>query len=316
MCSSDLKELERPGAELPGFVSIATNRFVSPEAFGSGFLGPLYAPLVVGENANFNPQQPGRGIDQSLRVQNLERPTDVARDRGDARVRLLEEVEEDFVRGRPGVASEGHRTAYQRAVALMNSSAIKAFSLDEEPQALRDAYGRNLFGQSCLLARRLVERGVPFVEVTLSGVPNAPGGWDTHGQNFLNVQRLSEVLDPAFATLLSDLHDRGMLQDTLVVWMGEFGRTPRINPQQGRDHFPNAWSTVLAGGGIRGGQAYGQTSADGTAVTSERPTSVPDFIATIARALGVNPGRENMSNVSQPIRIVDRNGQPIREVLA
>ena len=191
------KELERPNADLPGFVSIATNRALSPEAFGSGFLGPQYAPLLVGENANFNPQQPGQGIDQFLKVQNLDRPGGVAAARGDARVRLLEEMEEDFVKECPAAASDGHFAAYQRAVRLMKSSAVKAFNLDEESKALRDSYGRNLFGQSCLLARRLVERGVPFIEVNLDN-------WDTHQQNFTEVKRLSGILDTAWTTLLDD----------------------------------------------------------------------------------------------------------------
>jgi uncharacterized protein (DUF1501 family) len=225
-------------------------------------------------------------------------------------------MEQEFLETRSALPAQSHRSAYQRAVTLMRSAATRAFNLDEEPPRLRDRYGRNLFGQGCLLARRLVERGVPFVEVTLATAGNIALGWDTHINNYDTVRRLCELLDPAWSTLIEDLRARGLLDSTLIVWMGEFGRTPRINPQSGRDHWANSWSTVLAGGGIRGGQAYGQTSADGTAVTSERPTSVPDFIATIAHALGVNPGRENMSNVSQPIRIVDRNGRPIREVLA
>src|SRR5437763_11954712 len=144
-------------------------------------------------------------------------------------------------RNHPSIAARSHQTAYERAVRLMRTEARAAFNLDEEPAALRDSYGRSLFGQSCLLARRLVERGVPFIEVNLGAIPNAPAGWDTHGQNFDQVRRLSEVLDPAFATLISDLHDRGRLQDTTIVWMGEFGRTPRITHNQGRDHFANAW---------------------------------------------------------------------------
>src|SRR5262249_28023312 len=156
-----------------------------------------------------------------------------------------------------------HLSAYQRAITLMHSSATRAFNLDEEPASLRDRYGRNLFGQGCLLARRLVERGVPFVEVSLATVDNLVLGWDTHLNNFDAVRRLSGVLDPAFGTLIEDLRGRGLLDSTLIVWMGEFGRTPRINPQQGRDHWANAWTTVLAGGGIRGGQAYGRTSPDG-----------------------------------------------------
>jgi Protein of unknown function (DUF1501) len=303
------KELERPNAEMPGFVSIATNRALSPEAFGSGFLGPLYAPLLVGENGNLNPQQPEQGIDQLLRVQNLGRPGDVAAARGDARVRLLEEMEEDFVKERPSVASEGHRTAYRRAVTLMQSSAVKAFNLSEEPKALRDAYGRNLFGQACLLSRRLVERGVPFIEVNLDG-------WDTHQQNFDEVKRLSTVLDTSWAMLLDDLQTRGLLDTTLIVWMGEFGRTPKINPQQrGRDHWATSWSTVLAGGGIKGGSVIGQTSADGMAVT-ERPVAVADLLATVGLALGIDIRTQNRSNVDRPIRFVDPKAEPVKEIIA
>ena len=181
---------------------------------------------------------------------------------------------------------------------------------------LRDAYGRNLFGQGCLLARRLVERGVPFVEVTLAGVNGSNAfGWDTHNQNFEAVKRLSGVLDPAWGTLMEDLKQRGLLDSTLIVWMGEFGRTPKINNQQGRDHFPGAWSTVLAGGGIKGGQAYGKTSADGNKVET-RPTSVGDFLATICQALGIDPLKQNNSNVGRPIRIAEPTAKPIKEIVA
>jgi uncharacterized protein (DUF1501 family) len=197
----------------------------------------------------------------------------------------------------------------------MRSAAARAFDLDEETPALRDAYGRNQFGQGCLLARRLVERGVPFVEVSLGGPMQNVFGWDTHQQNFDNVKRLSEILDPAWGTLMEDLHLRGMLDSTLIVWMGEFGRTPRINPNKGRDHYPNAFTTVLAGGGIKGGQAVGKTSADGTTV-EDRKVSVPDFLATVCQALGVDPMKQNVSNVGRPIRIVDKAAVPIEEVLA
>ena len=128
-----------------------------------------------------------------------------------------------------------------------------------------------------MLARRLVERGVPFVEVTLGALPNNPIAWDTHGQNFDNVRRLSEILDPAWGTLMDDLRQRGLLDTTTIIWMGEFGRTPRINQGQGRDHYPNAWTTVIGGGGIRGGQVFGRTSADGTTVEDPRPVVGPRF---------------------------------------
>jgi uncharacterized protein (DUF1501 family) len=198
---------------------------------------------------------------------------------------------------------------------MMRSAAAKAFDIDEEPAALQDAYGRNPFGQGCLLARRLVERGVPFVEVTLSSADGAtPLGWDTHAQNFETVERLSRVLDAGWATLMTDLRSRGLLEHTLIVWMGEFGRTPKITEGGGRDHFPNAWSTVLAGGGIRGGQAVGDSGAAGEEVKS-RPVSVPDLLATVIKGLGIDPTKQNTVENGRPIRIVDPKANPIKEIL-
>jgi hypothetical protein len=311
------REIGNDESALPNFVSIVPFRAFNPAAFSSGFLGPQYAPLLVGENANpFGAQNQPVDAAQALRVPDLLAPPEVETAHFDSRIDLLEQMQSDFARNHPSVAARSHHTAYNRAVRLMRTEARAAFNLDDEPAALRDAYGRSLFGQSCLLARRLVERGVPFVEVTLNGVPNAPAGWDTHGQNFDQVRRLSEVLDPAFATLLSDLADRGRLQDTTVVWMGEFGRTPRITNNQGRDHFPNAWSTVIAGGGVRGGQAFGRTSADGTTVEGPRPILTRDFLATVCRALGIDHTRQNMSNAGRPIRIAEQGALPIEEILA
>jgi hypothetical protein len=311
------RELGADDAPLPNFVSIAPFRAFSPAAYSSGFLGPQFSPLLVGESANqFGQVNQQTDFAQALRVPDLLAPADVEPEHFDARIDILEQLQSDFARNHPSVAARSHATAYSRAVRLMRTEARTAFNLDEEPARLRDAYGRSLFGQSTLLARRLIERGVPFVEVNLGAIPQAPGGWDTHGQNFQAVQRLSEVLDPAFATLLADLHDRGRLEDTTVVWMGEFGRTPRINPSQGRDHFPNAWSAVIAGGGVRGGQAFGRTTADGMAVDGPRPVSVPDFLATVCRALGVDHTRQNMSNVGRPIRIVEQGARPITEIIA
>lgn len=309
------KEVGAPDLPLPSFVSIAPYRIFSPAAYSSGFLGAAYAPLMVGEFNGFGPQG-GNDYDQGLRVQDLQHPDYVTTTQFNSRVNILEDLERDFVQRHQTVAARSHLTAYQRAVTLMRTSARTAFDLSEETGATRDAYGRNMFGQGCLLARRLVERNVPFVEVTLGQTPQNPGGWDTHGQNFQNVQRLSEVLDPAWGSLMEDLRQRGLLDTTTIVWMGEFGRTPRINQGQGRDHYPNAWTTVLAGGGIRGGTVFGRTSADGTTVEDPRPVSVPDFIATIFGALGVDHTNENMSNVGRPIPIADRNAQPINEVLA
>jgi uncharacterized protein (DUF1501 family) len=236
--------------------------------------------------------------------------------RADGRLELLGEMEDDFQAERPGGAAAGHRTAYRRAVAMMRSAAVKAFDLSDEPAKLRDSYGRNLFGQGCLLARRLVERGVPFVEVTLSGVPGAPGlGWDTHQNNFDAVKNLCGVLDPAWGTLVGDLKDKGLLDTTLIVWMGEFGRTPRINGSKGRDHWAKSWSVVLGGGGIKGGQVVGETSADGMEV-KERPVSTADLLATVGSALGLDIRKQNNSNVGRPIRLVEPDAQPVKEVLA
>ncbi len=269
---------------------------------------------MVGD-VGFNVPQ-GNAYEQALKVGDLDLPGGIKLNRSDARLGLLEGVERDFMANRPAGSPLAHRTAYERAVKMMRSPAAKAFDLNEESGSLRDAYGRNLFGQGCLLARRLIERGVPFVEVSLNGVDGGGNiGWDTHQQNFDSVKKLCGTLDPAWSTLLQDLRTRGMLESTLVVWMGEFGRTPQINGQGGRDHFPNAWTTVLSGGGIKGGQAHGKTSADGTMV-ADNPVTVPDFMSTICKSLGIDPMKQNMSDVGRPIRIAAPEAKPIKELLA
>lgn len=299
------KELEPPNAELPSFAAIGPSRGGTPGAYGAGFLGPRYAPLVVGDNAG-NPT--GAQAEQALKVQSLNIPAGVSAKRAADRVQLLDDMEQDFLAERSGTPSLSHRTAYQRAVTMIRSPAVKAFTLDDEPKELRDRYGRSLFGQGCLLARRLVERGVPFVEVTLNN-------WDTHQNNWADVKRLSTTVDAGFSTLLEDLQSRGLLQDTLIVWMGEFGRTPKINTNGGRDHWAATWSTVLAGGGIRSGQVIGKTSADGMTV-EDRPVPVGDFLATVCLALGIDISKQNESNVGRPIRLVEPGSKPIQEVLA
>jgi uncharacterized protein (DUF1501 family) len=312
------KELGEDGAALPNYVSIAPYRIESPAAYAPGFLGPRYAPLIVGENKYLNFFGEARTADQNLRVPNLDLPRDVTPEQRDVRLAMLRGVQHDFIERHPGLAPASNESAYARAAQLMTSRAARAFNLDEEPAALRDAYGRNQFGQGCLLARRLVERGVPFVEVTHGGVNGefgSPIAWDTHLQNFDILKSLCGALDVGWATLMTDLKDRGLLDDTLIVWMGEFGRTPRINAENGRDHYPKAWSTVLAGGGLKGGQVVGKTSPDGTTV-EERLVGVPDLLATVCLALGIDPLKENVSNVGRPIRIVEPTANPIREVLA
>jgi hypothetical protein len=312
------KELGDDGAALPNYVSIAPYRIESPAAYAPGFLGPRYAPLVVGESKIVNMGGYFGAGDQNLKVPNLDQPREVSTEQRDVRLAMLRGVQREFIERHPGLAPASNETAYAGAVRLMTSAAAKAFNLDEEPAALRDRYGRNQFGQGCLLARRLVERGVPFVEVTHGGVSGelgSPIAWDTHLQNFDMLKSLCGTLDAGWATLMADLKDHGLLDDTLLVWMGEFGRTPRINPQNGRDHYPKAWSTVLAGGGIKGGRVIGKTSPDGTAV-EERLVAVPDLLATVCLALGIDPLKENMSNVGRPIRIVEKTAEPIKEALA
>jgi hypothetical protein len=202
---------------------------------------------------------------------------------------------------------------------MIHSEAASAFDLSKEPDKVREQYGKGVFGQGCLLARRLVEQGVPFVEVSLSSSSTGGFGWDTHANNFEQVKALSAELDAGWSSLLTDLKERGLLERTTIVWMGEFGRTPRINGAAGRDHFPKAWSCVLAGGGIAGGQAYGKTSPDGMTIV-ENPTTVNQVLATLCTALGVSPDTENASNSGRPIKIVDdgKSGSvdPIKELLA
>ncbi len=250
--------------------------------------------------------------DDDLTVADLAPPESVNGETVGERLGLLNWLNDRFVSQHAGPPAIGYKTAYERAVKLMRSSAAKVFDLDEESAEVREAYGRNRFGQGCLLARRLIEHGVPFVEVTLGGVNSI--GWDTHANNFDGVKELSGMLDPAWSTLMAELKSRGLLETTTILWMGEFGRTPKINNNTGRDHYPNAWSTVLAGGGIRGGQVVGRTSADGMTV-EDRPVTVPDLLATVCLALGIDPMQQNISNVGRPIRVVDPAAKPIEEIV-
>jgi hypothetical protein len=281
-------ELGRTDSALPNFVS------VNGRSFGSGFLGPRYQPLIV--------LDPNRGV-ESLRP--LVNATQF-----NSRVGLLEEMEQGFLHNHPGAAGTAHHTTYERAVRLIHDQGTGAFDLSREPASVRSAYGSSRFGEGCLLARRLIEAGVAFVEVNL-------GGWDTHQNNFPQVERLSAQVDPAVSALVTDLRQRGRLDDTLIVWMGEFGRTPRINhrgAQPGRDHYPRAWTTLLLGGGIPGGRVVGRTDAEGAAVT-ERPVSVIDFLATVCRVLGIDHTKLNQTPIGRPVRIVDRAATPIRELV-
>ena len=315
------KELGEENNPLPSFISIAPYRIFNQAAYAPGFLGPHYAPLVIADAGPNGVQLgPNGEYEPALRVSNLAPPAGLGQSQLAGRIGLLEQMEANFAGARPGAVTASHRSAIERAARLMLTPAGRAFDLDQEPGRIRDQYGRNLFGQSCLLARRLVERGVPFVEVSLGTAGGGNNGanafaWDTHSDNFNIVRRLSETLDPAWATLMRDLRNRGLLDSTLIVWMGEFGRTPTISGANGREHFMNCFSAVLAGGGIRGGQVIGATSPDGMNLEAERPTTVPDLIATICRALGIDPARQNLSNMGRPIRIVEQSARAIEAIL-
>ncbi len=302
---------------LPNYVAVGPYRAFAQDAFGPGFLGPRFGPLIVGASdisgggQNGNGQNGNRQGFPELKVQSLERSSGITEERMNKRLAIWEGLQSEFLASRQVGAVKTHRTVYEGAVQLMNSEDAKAFDLTDEPDDLREEYGRTVFGQGCLLARRLVERGVAFVEVSL-GTTAGGVGWDTHSDNFNAVRQLSTDLDAGWATLMRDLDEHGLLESTTIIWMGEFGRTPQINPNAGRDHFPRAWSAVLAGGGIAGGQAYGQTTEDGMEVVDGQINQL-DLLSTLCGALGV-AGKANISPSGRPIPIAD--GTPVKEVLA
>ncbi|MBL9093821.1 MAG: DUF1501 domain-containing protein, partial [Planctomycetaceae bacterium] len=271
------RELGDPDFELPNFVSIRG------PSVGSGFLGVQHDPFAV--------QHPGRG------VRNLAPAKDVDAGRFAMRMEALQMLQNGFQTTTRSAAPANHDAVNRKAVQLMRSPLTNAFDISAEPEAVRRAYGDNDFGRGCLMARRLIETGVRFVEVTLDG-------WDTHIDNFTKTSLLMHDLDPAMATLIKELRHRDLLDNTLVVWMGEFGRTPTISAVDGRDHYPTAWSTVLAGGGVRAGQAYGATDENGAKVVKDAVT-VPNYFATLATLLGLDPAKEAMSPVGRPIAISD-----------
>jgi uncharacterized protein (DUF1501 family) len=190
---------------------------------------------------------------------------------------------------------------------MIMSPRMEAFDIEREPAKLREAYGQSEFAAGCLMARRLVEEGVTFVEVVSRG-------WDTHVDGFVRTRELTAEIDQPMAMLISDLRIRGMLEKTLVVWLGEFGRTPRVNPRAGRDHYPRAFNAVLAGGGVRGGQVIGETNDAGTDVVA-RPVAVNDLFRSIYHTLGIDADQENMSRVGRPIKLVD-GGEVVQELFS
>ena len=307
------KELGDADDAVPAYVSISPYRVFNQAAFTPGFLGPKYAPLTVGASDVYQAQQQSEGLYAELKVDDLHPPESASDRQVAGRRELWNTLQQGFLKQHPSTVPQAHDTVYRRAQRLMESDAARAFELDGEPAAVRESYGTGRFGQGCLMARRLIEAGVSCVEVSLGTFGGGSLGWDTHRDNFNAVKRLSEELDAGWASLMTDLEDRGLLDSTTIIWLGEFGRTPKINAAGGRDHFPKAWSAVLAGGGIQGGQAYGRTSDDGMEVADD-PVQIADLLATLCQATGVSPETQNISELGRPLRIAE--GEPIKDILA
>ena len=289
---------QRPELEIPPFVSIGGG------SVGPGFLGMSWSPLVVNSNGQ---------------IRNLE--VDIDEGRLAQRMKALELIETSFISQNRGSAAKDHMDVLKKTVYCMTSSQMDAFKVAKEPKEVQERYGaaqgggggggmgRNSgFGRSCLMARRLVEAGVPFVEVDF-------GGWDDHRNIFQTLKntRLPQ-LDQAMSALVEDLSQRGLLENTAIIWMGEFSRTPRINANSGRDHWARSWSVVVGGAGMKPGIAVGKTNADGTQVDTEPYTS-QDVMATVCKALGISLETTFTSKNGRPMKIAN-GGKVIKELFA
>lgn len=271
----------------------------------AGFLGRAHDPWLL----NGDPNEP------KFRIEGLSLPDNIPADRLEHRQGLLTTLERRFARYEASAAETPHAARSRQAFDLVSSpAATGAFDLSREEPRLRDRYGRTRFGQSCLLARRLVEAGVPFVRVNWSPVPKAVnmGTWDTHDKNTQAMKDIMPILDAAYSTLLEDLADRGMLDDTLVLWQAEFGRTPKINPAAGRDHWGQVFSVALAGGGVKGGRVHGASDAHG-AFPKDGLVRPQDLTATIYHTLGIPLGSEITNTLGQPLPIT--RGEVVKSVL-
>ncbi len=277
------KYLGREGADLPNFVKIS-----SQGNSGSGFLGPRYLPFSLDSQGNLPAFSTSR-----LKAEDERRRHD-----------LRSFVEESYAKTHKAEPARMHREAYEAARRLQNAQEV--FNFEKEWEKYREQYGDSLFGRRCLIARRLIEAGVPFVEVGQSS-------YDTHADNFTGHKGLLPPMEHAWVGLMEDLKQRGLFDDTLIVWMGEIGRTPRINNRSGRDHYVRNWSAALAGGGVKGGLVYGESDADGVDV-KDNPVTEGDFFATIYQALGINPKTENYVGV-RPIPVAPFGSKVVEDLL-
>lgn len=272
---------------LPGHVMIGGGS----DAAAAGFFPAEFQPVPIGS------------ADDGL--QNSSRPRGVSERRFERRLEMLKKLNNDFGERNRQTSVNSYSQAYADAVKLMRSADLTAFDIEQEPDSIRRAYGSSQFGQGCLLARRLVEHGVRYVEVF-------KGGWDTHDDNFDRLEQNLPDLDQGISALLADLDARGLLEDTMVVLASEFGRTPDIDEDLGRNHYPKAFSALLAGGGVIGGQRYGKTDKEGREVVS-KTTTIQDLNATIAHACGLPVDHVVYSPSGRPFQVADK-GEPITDI--
>ena len=285
------RELGRGDNPAPDYVAFYTATEGRGNALGqSGFLGARYAPMFLTTNSKPDHLQPLDSITTEDHQQREE---------------LRRLLSQQFSRGRKTPSLNSHHEAYDRVEGLMASE--KLFDISDEPQKVRDQYGPTLFGRQVLAARRLIEAGTPFVKVSRAW-------WDSHGQNFETHLELVSELDHVMSALLDDLQDRGLLENTLVITMSEFGRTPKINASLGRDHFASAWSASLSGAGVLGGSVYGASDEDGQTV-KDGEIGAAELFATIYAALGIDPHKDYYVG-SRPLPLTDPGTKPVKEVLA
>lgn len=285
------RELGQIDSQVPDYISL----YSSTEGRNSsrpspGFLGARYAPILLSEN---------------MSLPNVKRLEAINEIDHQERAELRDLLSKRWLKGRENNTTSSHSTAYSRVKGLMASD--KLFDVSQEPTPIRDKYGPTQFAEQCLIARRLCEAGVPFVSV-------ARAWWDSHGQNFETHLELVSELDHVMSTLLDDLDSRGLLENTLVITMGEFGRTPQINSSLGRDHFASAWSVSLSGCGVKHGACYGKTDEDGNHV-KDGEIGAGEFFATIYEALGISHEKHYQLG-SRPIPLVNPGIHPVRDVLA
>ncbi|TWU26640.1 hypothetical protein Pla52o_04930 [Novipirellula galeiformis] len=273
--------------DLPSFISI------SGQARTASYLGQRCEAYFIA-----NPGDP----DPYLKF-----PAGVTQQRGSKRLETLERFNGRFNRGTSDSRLTSTSTSIDEAVRLMQSPALTAFELDKVPQRDRERYGDTPFGRGALLAKRLVEQGVRFVQINR-------GGFDTHGDNFFKMREHGEVMDPALGSLIEDLADSGMIDKTMIIMLSEFGRTPRINEDAGRDHWPKCFSAFLAGGGIHGGTVIGSSDEDG-GTPKDNPVQVSDIHASICYALGIDPDKEVITPQGRPMMLVDK-GTVIKNLFA